>query len=124
VIDGQVTVWGFDEESHDSHHRAIVPNLFDVKQIAIGYWHNAALLENGTVKAWGFNEYGGLGIGSTGYGYVGPIVIPGLSNVRQIVAGYDHTLALLEDGTVMAWGINTSGQLGLGDLDVRITPTM
>jgi trimeric autotransporter adhesin len=35
---------------------------------------------------------------------------PGLSNVVGVAAGYDHDLALLGDGTVVAWGQDYDGQ--------------
>ena len=37
-----------------------------------------------------------------------------LSEVTAVAAGKDHSLALIEGGTVMAWGRNSSGQLGNG----------
>ena len=43
-----------------------------------------------------------------------PTVVPGLSNVMQLTAGWEHTLALHRDGTVSAFGRNGYGQLGLG----------
>jgi alpha-tubulin suppressor-like RCC1 family protein len=46
-----------------------------------------------------------------------PKKIDGLSNVKAIAAGANFSLALLEDGTVRAWGGNNSGQLGDGDAD-------
>ena len=38
----------------------------------------------------------------------------GLSGVTAIAAGYDFGLALLSNGTVMAWGNNSEGELGDG----------
>jgi murein DD-endopeptidase MepM/ murein hydrolase activator NlpD len=40
--------------------------------------------------------------------------VDGLSDVVSVVAGYDHVLALKNDGTVWAWGRNDAGQLGIG----------
>lgn len=46
----------------------------------------------------------------------------GLDSVRVIAVGAFHNLALLEDGTVMAWGNNEYGQLGTGDTQPRSQP--
>jgi alpha-tubulin suppressor-like RCC1 family protein len=42
--------------------------------------------------------------------------------VAQISAGTTHTCARTEDGRIFCWGDNTTGQLGLGDLEERLTP--
>lgn len=46
----------------------------------------------------------------------------GLDSVRVIAVGAFHNLALIEDGTVMAWGNNEYGQLGTGDTQPRSQP--
>src|SRR5205809_1040837 len=43
-----------------------------------------------------------------------PVSVGGLSEVTAIAAGTDHSLALRADGTVYAWGDNTTGELGNG----------
>jgi len=40
--------------------------------------------------------------------------VNGLDGVRAVAAGVLHSLALKADGTVWAWGENSSGQLGTG----------
>ena len=94
-----------------------------VKQIAASYDYTVALLKDGTIKAWGGNDYGQLGDGTT-EGKLVPTLIPGLSNVKQIEAGTTHTLALLEDGTVKAWGYNGWGYLGDGAFENKLVPTL
>ena len=42
--------------------------------------------------------------------------------VVVISAGYNHTCALVTDGTIRCWGENTSGQLGDGTTTQRLTP--
>lgn len=46
----------------------------------------------------------------------------GLDSVRVIAVGAFHNLALLDDGTLMAWGNNEYGQLGTGDTQPRSQP--
>lgn len=92
-----------------------------VKSVAVGGGHTCALLSDDSVRCWGENSYGQLGYGhKTGLGD-NPNEIESLSAVNivkdgekviQIVAGWDHTCALLDTGSVRCWGRNTFGQLG------------
>lgn len=41
-----------------------------------------------------------------------------------VVAGHDHTLAITTKGKVYAWGVGGNGQLGLGDYQARMVPTV
>jgi alpha-tubulin suppressor-like RCC1 family protein len=62
---------------------------------------------------WGQNNKGQLGNGTTAEaGQTTPTVLDMLPKVVGIAAGSEHTLALLLDGTVWAWGDNSAGQLG------------
>jgi alpha-tubulin suppressor-like RCC1 family protein len=103
------------------------------KKVVTGRHHACALLDDRTVKCWGDNSAGQLGIGDAGWllGNVGdvagemgnalPAVDLGGLTVTDIAAGYDHNCALLEDGSVKCWGDNPHGQLGLGDTMPRGT---
>ena len=51
-----------------------------------------------------------------------PVRIPGLTDVVAVSAGIDHSMALLEDGTIRTWGANKYGQLGDGTTVDRATP--
>jgi alpha-tubulin suppressor-like RCC1 family protein len=101
--------------------------LTGVKEVAAGGETSIALLADGTVMAWGENYFGQLGNGSaTGpewcdsFAGIGsacsatPVQVSGLSGVKAVAAGYGDGYALLKDGTVMAWGENADGQLGVG----------
>jgi len=61
----------------------------------------------------GWNGVGALGNGTALDSHT-PVAPVGLSNVRQMSAGWYHSLAVLDDGSVMAWGWNAVGQLGIG----------
>lgn len=90
-------------------------------QITAGKYHTCALLEDETVRCWGYNAYGQLGDGSTTDSTT-PVPVSGLSGAAQIAAGTNHTCALLEDGTARCWGQNNNGQLGDGSTVHRTTP--
>lgn len=78
-----------------------------------GAAHTLALKSDGTVWAWGNNQYGQLGDGTTTSRST-PAKVNGLNAVVAIAAGSFHSVALKDDGTVWAWGWNGSGQLGDG----------
>ena len=97
-----------------------------ITQVAAGATHSLALATDGTIYAWGKNEYGQLGNDSTTNSSV-PVAVKTAGTpmagktIIQIHAGYEHSLALASDGTVYAWGRNNSGQLGKNDAtDVHI----
>ncbi|MBZ5734916.1 hypothetical protein K8Z61_10450 [Nocardioides sp. TRM66260-LWL] len=75
------------------------------------------VLRNGTGYAFGSNNLGQLGIGSTASSQPSPTAISTTSTlngktITAIAAGGRHSLALASDGTLHAWGFNASGQLG------------
>jgi alpha-tubulin suppressor-like RCC1 family protein len=104
---------------------AQVSGLSDVTSIASNGGHRLALKRDGTVWAWGPNVYGQLGNGTTSsnwYDFSPPVRVSGLSGVTAIAAGNYHSLALLSDGTLWAWGSDSSGQLGTGAVLRRSHP--
>ncbi len=92
-----------------------------VKAIAAGAYHTVALKNDGTVWAWGWNDCGQLGDGTTTNRTI-PVQVKGISDVVAIAAGMYHTVALKNDGTVWAWGVNEYGKLGDGTTNNSFTP--
>jgi alpha-tubulin suppressor-like RCC1 family protein len=108
--------------------------LSGVKAIAAGYQYSMALMDDGTVWAWGDNRFGSLGIGKgyRDYGLSSPgdgpavealpvrVVGPGgegyLTGVAAIAlsAHSSSSFVRLNDGSVWAWGPNGNGVLGIG----------
>jgi uncharacterized repeat protein (TIGR01451 family) len=80
-----------------------------------------ALKSDGTVWAWGGNDSGQLGDGTTTDRST-PVQVGGLTRVVAVAAGASHSLAVKSDGTVWAWGSNNIGQLGEGRSATRTTP--
>ena len=80
-----------------------------------------ALASDGTVRTWGSNASGQLGYatpadcGSNGTSPCGraPAIVPGISDAVAVAAGFDHALVLRADGSVIAFGSNAKGQLGI-----------
>ena len=70
--------------------------------------------------AWGINMRGEIGDGTIVERDT-PVQPQNPTEVVD-VAGYDHSLAVKEDGTVWAWGVNASGQLGDGTTTDRNVP--
>jgi len=98
--------------------------------VTAGFHQTCALLDNGQIKCWGINDYGQLGLGDTvnrgeGPGEMGdalPTVDLGTGRAAVAVVaatGNRFTCALLDNGQVKCWGINTAGELGLGDTTTR-----
>ncbi|AKQ63715.1 BNR repeat domain protein [Myxococcus hansupus] len=94
-----------------------VVGLTDVVKVAGGSMHSVALKRDGTIWVWGRNDYGNLGTGvADGDSHPLPHQVPGVTDVVDIANGRDHILAVHADGTVSAWGLDVSGQLGQGTL--------
>jgi alpha-tubulin suppressor-like RCC1 family protein len=93
--------------------------ISDVIAVAAGQYHSVALKSDGTVWTWGLNTNGQLGDASTNQ-RTSPVQVKGpggtgtLSDIKAISCGDTFTVAVKNDGTVYAWGLNNVGQLGYG----------
>jgi len=107
----------------------------DAAAIAAGtaYWlnfggHTVILRKDGTVWGCGYNNDGELGDGSqisrTPVVQVNDPADPSgyLADVKSVGAGAIHTLAVMKDGTLRAWGYNGYGQLGNGSTSGSTLP--
>lgn len=98
-------------------------SLKDVVQVSAGWWHTLFLLKDSTVYGGGSNSNGELGMAPPPYSLLNPNKIPGLSKVIKVAGGYDYSMVLRDDGTVIAFGLNGRGQLGNGTLNSSSVPT-
>jgi len=101
----------------------VIPSFYPTSVPAAGEGHNLGLVLDPTtgneyVWAWGQNDVGQLGTGLAGTPQPQPIQTFGPQAADQVVAGGNHSLALLKNVSgimeVWAWGRNIEGQLGLG----------
>ena len=104
------------------------PVDFTYLQVSAGISHSLALGSDGNAYAWGNNNYGQLGNGtSTSYRST-PVRVekpkgaPADFTYAQISAGQSYSLAMGSDGHAYAWGTNNRGQLGDGTTTDRSTP--
>ena len=97
-----------------------------VISVAAGYGHTCVLVKDGSVSCWGDNSWG-----EVGNGYTVPGPDPGAGKAQkalisgpaiQVVAGGNHSCALMVDGSVQCWGSNSNGQLGNGSNDDSNVP--
>ena len=91
-------------------------------KISGGDFHTAVVLADGTVRAFGQNTNGQIGVNDTTQ-RITPVQVFGISSSAIAVAcGLLHTAVLLADGTVRTFGKNSNGQLGVNDTTNRSTP--
>jgi alpha-tubulin suppressor-like RCC1 family protein len=92
-----------------------------VKAISVGNEANCAILDNDTLKCWGQAGDGALGYGNENNvgdnetpAAVGVVDLGPSDTVKAVSAGGAFTCAILTNNTVKCWGLNDSGQVGLG----------
>ena len=90
-------------------------------EVAAGWSHTIAIKSDGTLWAWGKNDLGQLGDGTTTT-RLSAVQIGTASNWVKIATGYNHNLALQSNGTLWAWGNNSAGQLGDNSLLPHLAP--
>ena len=95
-----------------------VGTLTNWSNVSAGGYYSIALKSDGTLWAWGINAFGQLGTNNTTT-YSSPVQVGTLNTWSKIDSGRDtgslqfaYSLAIKTDGTLWAWGLNTSGQLG------------
>ncbi len=136
VVSGGVRCWGHGRDGQlgdgttvDSAEPVAVKagpglpgDIAGAEQVAMGYLHGCALMENGGVKCWGQNDSGQLGNGGTQPSLV-PVDVDLDGPATAITAGHEHTCAIVGAG-VRCWGLGTDGQLGNDDQMNSATPVM
>lgn len=91
--------------------------------IAAGLAHSVALKSDGSLWTWGSNSDGQLGDNTIVSKSSPTQEFTSATDWVAVAAGSNHTLALKSDGTLWAWGLNGSGQLGDNSVTQRNAPT-
>jgi len=142
--DGSVSCWGDngygqlgDGSPFSSRNTPTQTSSLGVGRTAVaissGAHHSCAILDDGTVSCWGYNNDGQLGDGTNHNDDNNehnnrntPTQTSSLGIGRTAVAissGEYHTCAILDDSSVSCWGSNGNGRLGDGTYTNRNTPT-
>lgn len=92
------------------------------KSLSLGAYHSCAVLDNDSVKCWGNNANGQLGLEDKNYRNKpdSTVAFAGNLRARTLTAGAYHTCATLENGASYCWGRGKQGQLGYGDLSDKL----
>ncbi|TVY09045.1 RCC1 domain-containing protein [Paenibacillus cremeus] len=119
--DGTVWAWGSNnggqlgDGSKISHATPTkVEGLNDIIAVAAGNNHSVALRDDGVVFTWGDNTFGQLGDASYDPELKPKRITDNMPPVVSIASGANHVIAITKDRDMIAWGDNSSGQLGLG----------
>ena len=132
---GKVYCWGQNNQGQLGQGNVIVigdtelPNTIPAVdlggtavQLSLGENHSCALLDTGDVRCWGDSAFGQTGLGSVSdlgdneKPSIAPVINLGGKAV-QIVAGRNHTCALLDTKKVRCWGAGASGALGYNNVN-------
>jgi len=127
---GTVWAWGFNAQGHlgdnctfsRSSPVSVVGGFTDWCQVSAGRIHNLGVRSNGTVWAWGSNNYGQLGDNSA-INRSSPVsVAGGFTDWCQVATYGSHSLGVRSNGTAWSWGCNGQGQLGTNSTISRSSP--
>jgi alpha-tubulin suppressor-like RCC1 family protein len=129
---GKLLAWGNNDEgqlgdgrraSTDKPVWVRLPRSTRITAVGAGVGHVLAVTSTGRLLAWGGNELGHLGDGTTKLRR-SPVRVHLPAGVKVVAAygGLLHSVALTTTGRVLAWGDNERGQLGNGTLTASHVP--
>ena len=129
MTDGSLWVWGVGLSGQigdgATSSRSVPTNIkpgTTWKAVAVGNGYTTGIMEDGTLWAWGNNANGRTGLGTMAGNTTTPTQVQPGTTWKAVAAGDNHTLAVMEDGTLWSWGSNAYSQLGLGGLGGGSSP--
>lgn len=128
--DHSIRVWGGNRYGQLGNGTIILGKLVptaitsgnNIEKIAASKTHTLAIKTDGSLWAWGDNQFGQLGDGTTTSRSV-PTIIGSDFDWVDISSTNTHSIALKNNGTLWVWGSNSFGQLGDGTKTNRLIPT-
>lgn len=128
--DGTLWGWGFNEYyqlngvggTANQNAPVQINNATDWKVISTGSAHSLAIKKDGTLWGWGYNVFGQIIGGSADPRGQLLVQIGTAADWKSVSAGSYYSMAIKNDGTLWAWGMNWAGQLGIGSTVNQSTP--
>lgn len=109
------------QAEHDTPEQ--VTGVPGIVQVSAGGQFAIALASDGSVWGWGGDDWGQFGNTPTHALVTHPIkTLAAGSGITQLSAGQSHVLALTSGGGVLAWGLNSDGELGNGNNAAIVGP--
>jgi alpha-tubulin suppressor-like RCC1 family protein len=112
LTDGTVRCWGDNSQQQLGNPTAggvsfkpvVVNGITKAVAIGAGFTHTCVVVSDGTVRCWGGNDQGQLGIGNAIGSSASPVTVAGVTTAKTVDGGVVHSCALLLDGSVSCWG--------------------
>ena len=130
---GQLACWGFNGQGNlgdgtiENRHAPVEVDLGEGRTavtVAAGVLTTCAILDDDSLKCWGWNRNGQVGDGTTTDRHTPTAVNLGQGvTVKMVRPGREHNCALLGDNSIKCWGRNNHGQIGDGTTTDRSNPT-
>ena len=126
------TLWAFGNNSFGAYGNNTITNQSspisvpiaanEFSTLSAGFYTSAGIkASDGSVWTWGYNKYGQLGnnLSSFGWSKSSPVSVLGNHVFTKVVGGSNFSIGLKADGSLWTTGQNSSGNLGVGDIEHR-----